>query len=133
MEDSLVVEEGMLGKFSSVLFATCLLQLQLLLQDSFYQDEVKQPHCRDTQRPKIMNFWGLLRHQTTCCLQPFPVCQNSVTTVARTFFCKKTACLNTCWWSMEPAVYKKYCKTDIWLSYRHTKGSALSSATSSSR
>ena len=29
--------------------------------------------------------------------------------------------------------FKKYCKTDIWLSYRHTEGSALSSATSPSR
>ena len=34
---------------------------------------------------------------------------------------------------MKPAVSKKYCKTDIWLSCRHTEGSALSSATSSSR
>ena len=84
MEDSLVVEEGMLVKFSLVPFGTCLLHLQLLLQGSFHQDEVKQPHCRDTQRPKIMNFWGLLRHQITCHSPPFGVCQNSVTTVART-------------------------------------------------
>ena len=83
MEDSLVVEEGMLVKFPSVPFATCLLHLQLLLQGSFYQEEVKQLYCRDTQRPKIMNFWGLLRHQITCHLTPFPVCQNSATAVAR--------------------------------------------------
>ena len=43
------------------------------------------------------------------------------------------ACLSTCWWSMKPAVSKHYCKTDIWLSCRYTKGSALSSATSPSR
>ena len=55
MEDSLVVEEGMLVKFPLVPFATCLLHLQLLLQDSFHQEEVKQPHCGDTQRPNITN------------------------------------------------------------------------------
>ena len=31
---------------------------------------------------------------------------------------------------MEPAISKIYCKTDIWLSCRHTKGSAFSSAPS---
>ena len=56
MEDSLVVEEVMLVKFPSVPFATCLLHLQLLLQCSFHQEEVKQPHCRDTQLPNIMNY-----------------------------------------------------------------------------
>ena len=115
-----------------VRFATCLLHLQLLLQDSFHQKEVKQPHCRNTQRPKIMNFWGLLRHQITCHSPPFPVCQNSATTVARTSL-PKTACLSTYWCSMEPAVSKKYCNTDICLRSRHTKGSALSSDTLSSR
>ena len=84
MEDSLVVEEGMLVKFLLFPFATCLLHLQILLQGSFHQDEVIQPHCRDTQRPKIINFWGLLRHQITCHFPPFPVYQNSVTTVAKT-------------------------------------------------
>ena len=51
----------MLVKFPSFPFATCILHLQLLLQGSFHQKEFKQPHCRDTQRPKIMNFgasWG---------------------------------------------------------------------------
>ena len=57
MKDSLV-EEGMLVKFPSVPLATFLVHLQLLLQGSFHLEEVKQPHCRDTQRPKIMNFWG---------------------------------------------------------------------------
>ena len=82
MEDSQVVEEGMLIKFPSVILATCLLPLQLLFQGSFHQQEVKQPHCRDTQRPNIINLWGLLRHQITCHLPPFPVCQNGATTVA---------------------------------------------------
>ena len=58
MEDSLVLEEGMLVKFPSVPFAICLLHQQLLLQGSFHQEEVKQPHCRDTQRPRIMNYLG---------------------------------------------------------------------------
>ena len=115
MEDSLVVEEGMLVKFSLVPFATCLHHLQILLQGSFHQDEIKQPHCRDIQKNKIMNFWGLLRHQITCHSPRFPVCQNSVTTVTSTYLKKKTACLITCGWSMEPAVSKKYCKTNIWL------------------
>ena len=44
-EDSLVVEDGKLVEFPSVPFATCLLHLQLLLQVSFHQEEVKQPHC----------------------------------------------------------------------------------------
>ena len=58
MEDSLVVEEGMLVKFPLDLFATCILHLQLLLQGSFHQEEVIQPHCRDTLRPNIMNYIG---------------------------------------------------------------------------
>ena len=58
MEDSLEVEEGMLVKFPLLPFATCLLHLQLLLQGSFQQEEVKQPHCRDTQRPNIINYLG---------------------------------------------------------------------------
>ena len=67
-----------------------------------------------------------------CYSQPCPVCQNSATTVART--CQESpACLNTCWWSMEPAVPQKYCKTDTWPSWWHAEGSALSSATSPSR
>ena len=74
----------MLIKFPLVPFGTFLLHLQLLLQGSFHQEEVKQPHCRDTQRPQIMNFWGLMRQQITCHLPPFLVCQNSDTTVART-------------------------------------------------
>ena len=37
MQDSLVVEEGMIVKFPMVHFATCLLPLQLLLQGSFQQ------------------------------------------------------------------------------------------------
>ena len=56
MKESLVVEEGMLVKLPLVPFATCLLHLQLLLQGFFHQEEVKQPHCRDTQRPNIMNY-----------------------------------------------------------------------------
>ena len=59
MEESLVVEEGMLVKLPLVPFATCLFYLQLLLQSFvFHQKEVKQPHCRDTQRPNIMNYQG---------------------------------------------------------------------------
>ena len=131
MEDSLVVEEGIMGKFPLVPFAMCLLHLQLLLQGSFHQEEVKQPHFRDAQRSNIMNDLGLLRHQLTCHSPPFLVCQNSATIVAKTSI--KKACLSTCWWSMEPAVSKKYCKTHIWLSCRHTKVSAFSSAISSSR
>ena len=50
MEDSPVVEEAMLVKFPLVPFATCLLHLQLLPQGSFHQEEVKQPHCRDTKK-----------------------------------------------------------------------------------
>ena len=58
MEKSLVVEEGMFVKFPSVRFALCLLHLELLLYSSFYQEEVKQQHGRDTQRPNIMNHMG---------------------------------------------------------------------------
>ena len=54
MEDSLVMEEGMLVKYPSVPFATCLLHLQLLPQGSFHQKEVKQSHCRDTQKKTNM-------------------------------------------------------------------------------
>ena len=40
MQDILVVEEGIMVKFSVIPFATCLFPLQLLLQDSFPQEEV---------------------------------------------------------------------------------------------
>ena len=56
MQDSLVGEEGIMVKLSLVPFATCLLPLDLLLQGSFHQEEVKQPHLRDTQRPNLMNY-----------------------------------------------------------------------------
>ena len=55
MQDSLVVQEGIMIKFSLVSYATFLLPLQLLLQGSFHQ-EVKQPHPRDAQRPNIRNY-----------------------------------------------------------------------------
>ena len=42
MEDILVWEEGMIIQFLLVSFATCLHSLQLLLQGSFQQEEVKQ-------------------------------------------------------------------------------------------
>ena len=45
-----------MSKFPLVPFSTCLLPLQLLLQGSFQQEEVKQPHWRDTQRPNIMKY-----------------------------------------------------------------------------
>ena len=72
MEDSLVVEEGMLAKSPSVPLATCLLHLQLLFQDYFHREKVKQPHCRDTQRPKIMNLWERERvHPCNVCDKAF--------------------------------------------------------------
>ena len=55
MEDSLVVEEGIIIKFPLVSYAI----LQLLLQGSFHQEEIKQPHHRDTQRPTIVNYLPL--------------------------------------------------------------------------
>ena len=56
MQDTLVVEEGVIVKLPLVPFATCLLPLQLLLQGSFHQEEVKQPHFIYTQRPIIINY-----------------------------------------------------------------------------
>ena len=123
MKDSLVVEKGMFVKFPLAPLATCLLHLQLLLQGSFHQEELKQLHCRDTQIPKVINVWCLLSHQITCHLVPFPFYQNSATTVARNSL-TKPACLSTCWWSMEPAISKKYCKTDN-CCCRHTKDHVL--------
>ena len=41
MQASLVVEEGMVVTFPLVPFATCLLPLELLLQGSFHQEEIK--------------------------------------------------------------------------------------------
>ena len=55
-EDSLVVEEVKMGKFFLIPFDTCLLPLQLMLQGSFHQEEIKQPHYRGTQTPNIMNY-----------------------------------------------------------------------------
>ena len=56
MQDSLVVEEGMIVKFSFVSFATCLLPMHLMLQGSFHQEEVKQSNRRDTQKPNTINY-----------------------------------------------------------------------------
>ena len=58
MEDSVVEEKSILVKFSFVPFSPCLLHLLFLLHGSFYQEEIKQPCCRDTQRPSIMNDLG---------------------------------------------------------------------------
>ena len=52
IQESLVVEEGMIVNFPMV----PLLLWQLLLQDSFQKEEIKQSHCRDTQRSNIMNY-----------------------------------------------------------------------------
>ena len=49
MQDTLVLEESMILKLPLVYFA-------ILLQGAFQQDKFKQPHCRDTQRPNIMNY-----------------------------------------------------------------------------
>ena len=74
LQDSLVVEEGMLVKFPLVPLATCLLHLQLLPQGSFHQEKVKQPHCRETQRRNIMNYLGPLEAPDHLPLATFPVC-----------------------------------------------------------
>ena len=62
MQDSLVVEDGMMVKYPLIPFATCIPPLQLLLFGSFQQEEVKQPYCRDAQRPKNMNYLVHHRH-----------------------------------------------------------------------
>ena len=49
MQDSLVVEEGMMVKFPLVPFATCLLPLQLLLQGSFHEEEVNN-HIKEMHK-----------------------------------------------------------------------------------
>ena len=77
-----MVEEVKLVKFLLGPFATFLLHLQLLLQGSFHQEEVKQPHCRDTQKPNIINYLG--SPEASDNLPRFNVSQNSATTVART-------------------------------------------------
>ena len=56
MQDCMVVEEGMMVKFSLVPFSTCFLPLQLLIPGSIHQKEVRQAHLRDIQRPKIIYY-----------------------------------------------------------------------------
>ena len=102
MEDSLVVEEGMLVKFPLVPFVTCLLHLQLLLQGFFTKKKLSN-HIVEIHKDTKSRIWGW--DLITCYSPPFPVCQNSATTVAKTSF-KKTSCLFTCRWSMEPAISK---------------------------
>ena len=53
MEESLVVEKGVLVKSPLVPFATCLLHLKLLHQGSFLQEEVEQPHCTMTEHREL--------------------------------------------------------------------------------
>ena len=59
IEDSLMVEEGVLVKFPLDLFHH-LSPSPAVPTSRFYfhQEEVKQPHCGDTQIPKIMNCLG---------------------------------------------------------------------------
>ena len=116
MQDSLVVEEGLIVKFPLVTFAPCLLPLQLQLPGSFQQEEVKQPNWRDTQRPSVMNYRvppEAPDHLPLFALPCLPEYCSHCATVARTSHDSK-AFLNTCWWSMEPAVPRKYCKTYTW-------------------
>ena len=70
------------------------------------------------------SFWFFFVLFVTCHLPPRPVCKNSITTVARTFQ-ENQACLNTYWWSMEPDIPQKYCKTVTWPSWWLAEGSAL--------
>ena len=62
--------------------------------------------------PTSLIIWLLPRHQITCHSPPCLVCQKILTTVT---FQESPAC----WWSMEPAVPWKYCKTDTWPSCWH--------------
>ena len=103
MEDNLVVEEGMLVKFPSVPFVTCLLHLQLLRKGSFPQEEVKQPHCRDIQRTNIMNYLGPPEAPDHQPLATLPCLPEQCNHCEKKFF-KKSASQITFWWSMEPAV-----------------------------
>ena len=82
MQDSLVLDEGIIVKFLMVSFANCLLPLKLLLQGPFHQEEVKQPHLRDTRSPNIMNH--LVPPEPSCHMPPCPFCQNSEIVVGRT-------------------------------------------------
>ena len=80
-----------------------------------------------TEKKLNNNIFEIHLDQTSwiiCHLQPCPVCQNSATTVARTFQ-ESPANLNTFWWSMEPAVPQKYCKTDTWSGWWHAEGKAF--------
>ena len=100
MENSLVVEEGMLVKFHSVPFPTCLLYLQLLLQGSFHH--IVEIHKDPTN---IMNYLGPSEapdHLPPATLLCLPEQGNH----CGKNFGKKTACLRACWWSKEPAVSK---------------------------
>ena len=58
MEDSLVVEEVMLVKFLIGPFCHLSPSHAAPASRLFYQEEVKQPHFRDTQRLNIMNNLG---------------------------------------------------------------------------
>ena len=122
----------MIVKFPLVLFSTCLLPLQLLLQGSFPQEEVKQPHCRDTQRPNIMTYVVPPKAPDHLPLANLPRLPEQCNQSGKNFS-KSPACPNTYWWSMEPAVPQKYYKINTWPSWWYVEGSALPSAQSLSR
>ena len=76
------------------------LKKNLYLGDSFVQFPSSYA-CKTCENA----FWrgeSLPRHQITCHSPFCPACRPSATTVARTFQ-ESPACLNTWWWSMEPA------------------------------
>ena len=57
IQDSLVVQEGMIVKFPLVPVATFAAPASRFF--FFHQEEVRQPHRRDTHRPNIMNYMPL--------------------------------------------------------------------------
>ena len=125
MRDSLLVEEGMIVKFPLV----CIATLQLLLQCSLQQEEVKQSHCRETQWPNIMNYQVTQKASEHLPLTLLPCLPEQCYHCGKNFSRKSS--LSKHMFVVHGA--SRLSKTDTWPGLWYTEGSDLSSARLSSR
>ena len=108
------------------LLATCLLLLQLLLQGSFLQEEVKQPLCRNAQKPNIMSYQGPPEAPVHLPLATLPCLPEQCNHCGKNLY--KNSLSKHMLIVHGASRFKKYCKTDISLSCWHTEGSSATSA-----
>ena len=129
MQDSLVVEGGILVKFSLVPFTTFFVPLQLLLLGSLHQEEGKQPHHRDTQRSNIITYIVLPKAPDHLLLATLSCLSGHCIHFGQNFSRKSSLSRHmlVVHGASRPS---KILQPDTWPSSWHTEGSVLPSAPS---